>query len=519
MAEIRSIYGSIKLKDEASGAINSLKHSMEGFKEGLHNVNNVMGALGAAYIVDKIREFGMEMIHAAAEEETQAVRLKQLAGEGYDVLKESIEGAVKASHGLADETDLNKAANSALKFGASIDFVKDNISAIQQLSATMGMDVSETFQGMQNAINTGSIRFLRQSPILVQHIAEFKRIGQGYDEATKKRRELFMTQIFSAEQAKIAKDYAETLETTNGLLAKVRTQWEKMKEVIGGVLSVAFKPLLKIFGNLMEWLTTSERGIAILKTIVIALSIVIGTVLLASIYVVKTAVWELVVALWSTGIPELVLIIAGAVTALILIIDDLYVWMKGGTSVIGKWLGPFDVGIKKIKNMILSFKITLVDAFNSVIKFFKSIPNNIKEGWDSAINWVMSKLTDFAKWIKSLPGIKQISEWMSKTQSAVAESGTAPGIEGLAGGGKVRSGRSYLVGEQGPELFSPGQDGNISPNGSFEKGFTIGNLIGTLTINVSGGKEAGQAVEMAVMDALNHLSRTVLRSEMGMATT
>ena len=33
-----------------------------------------------------------------------------------------------------------------------------------------------------------------------------------------------------------------------------------------------------------------------------------------------------------------------------------------------------------------------------------------------------------------------------------------------AGGGQVLAGRSYIVGEAGPELFTPGIDGNISPN-------------------------------------------------------
>jgi lambda family phage tail tape measure protein len=36
-----------------------------------------------------------------------------------------------------------------------------------------------------------------------------------------------------------------------------------------------------------------------------------------------------------------------------------------------------------------------------------------------------------------------------------------------ANGGPVMGGKSYLVGERGPELFSPGASGMISPNGSF----------------------------------------------------
>jgi phage-related minor tail protein len=35
------------------------------------------------------------------------------------------------------------------------------------------------------------------------------------------------------------------------------------------------------------------------------------------------------------------------------------------------------------------------------------------------------------------------------------------------------SGGSYLVGEQGPELFTPSTSGNISPTGTFGSGATI----------------------------------------------
>ena len=41
-----------------------------------------------------------------------------------------------------------------------------------------------------------------------------------------------------------------------------------------------------------------------------------------------------------------------------------------------------------------------------------------------------------------------------------------PGIGGLfkANGGPVKAGGSYIVGERGPELFTPGSSGNITPN-------------------------------------------------------
>jgi hypothetical protein len=47
-----------------------------------------------------------------------------------------------------------------------------------------------------------------------------------------------------------------------------------------------------------------------------------------------------------------------------------------------------------------------------------------------------------------------------------------------ANGGPVMSGSSYIVGEQGPELFTPGTSGNITPNGGGGA---------NITVNVNGG--------------------------------
>jgi len=49
-----------------------------------------------------------------------------------------------------------------------------------------------------------------------------------------------------------------------------------------------------------------------------------------------------------------------------------------------------------------------------------------------------------------------------------------------AAGGPVMSGGTYLVGERGPELFTPGTSGSITPNNALGGGANI-------TVNVNGG--------------------------------
>lgn len=66
-----------------------------------------------------------------------------------------------------------------------------------------------------------------------------------------------------------------------------------------------------------------------------------------------------------------------------------------------------------------------------------------------------------------------------------------------AQGGNVMSGRTYLVGERGPELFSPGSNGRIHSNGSFGGGGG-GN---TIIVDMKNA--------MVSKDAMNELSRIV----------
>jgi hypothetical protein len=51
----------------------------------------------------------------------------------------------------------------------------------------------------------------------------------------------------------------------------------------------------------------------------------------------------------------------------------------------------------------------------------------------------------------------------------------------MAGGGDVSYGQSYLIGEEGPEIFTPSMSGSITPNSALGPGSDAG---GGLTVNV-----------------------------------
>jgi hypothetical protein len=90
--------------------------------------------------------------------------------------------------------------------------------------------------------------------------------------------------------------------------------------------------------------------------------------------------------------------------------------------------------------------------------------------------------------------------------------GLFKGIAGTrAAGGPVGAGKTYLVGEQGPELFTANQSGYISPNGAPMGGMSV---VIPQTINVAAGASrqdvviaADQARRAAVAEVFNLMQR------------
>ena len=76
---------------------------------------------------------------------------------------------------------------------------------------------------------------------------------------------------------------------------------------------------------------------------------------------------------------------------------------------------------------------------------------------------------------------------------------------GRASGGTVTGGRSYMVGEKGPELFTPGRTGSIAPSGSFGGANVVVNVDASgsqVQGNQPNAKALGSAIGAAVQAEL-----------------
>jgi hypothetical protein len=121
---------------------------------------------------------------------------------------------------------------------------------------------------------------------------------------------------------------------------------------------------------------------------------------------------------------------------------------------------------------------TLAPALGTVLGTALQVVGKLVSGLVSGFSKLVGLISDV------VDGIKAIINLVKNNPLVRGISGVIDNIfgGGRAAGGPVNAGTTYLVGEKGPELFTPSNSGNIIPNNRLG-GASGGN---TININVSG---------------------------------
>ena len=173
------------------------------------------------------------------------------------------------------------------------------------------------------------------------------------------------------------------------------------------------------------------------------------------------------------------------------------------------------------------------DKATEGMKKQKQLADELKEKWHQIGQTVKSDVT--ASIMSAIEGSQTLGESMSQILKRIADqamevainmalwgsvgSGGSGGIlggifSGIFGGGKknamggpVSGGTSYLVGERGPEIFTPHSSGNITPNHAIGGGGTVINVsvdANETNVSAQGGeaKQLGSAIAAAIQQQL-----------------
>ena len=152
-------------------------------------------------------------------------------------------------------------------------------------------------------------------------------------------------------------------------------------------------------------------------------------------------------------------------------LEPLRPFLEVFAKVIGVILLGALIAVVKILEVSL---IVLIQTLTKIIEVANTGIEKFKGIWDATT----TSISKVVGWIdKLINSIKRLNI----VQGAKNAIGNALGFGGArAGGGFVSPSKAYLVGEQGPELFVPGNNGNIIPNNR------LGGRGNIINVNISG---------------------------------
>jgi len=452
----------IKAKDEASATIKSMTASIKSFSKGMVAVGGaVTGALALA-------------VNAAGDAEVAMGKVSAI----LDTMGKNTPTVNKEIQKLADATlqlgfDNEDAALSITKlYQRTGDLTKahklNNLA--MDLARFKNISLDQATDAVGKAL-MGNTRVLRD-------------LGVEIDDTLTPMQNLEKAQKLVAGQsdkfAKSLKGQMQVLKATTG----------EITESIGGALLPVITSLLQqltpIINSFVQWTQENPKlfeGIVKVVAILGGLSIVLGTI-------------GLILPTIATGFAILfspITAITLAVTALIAAFVYLYKnWSDlqiAGTMI---WDG--------FKIMFANWVEYVVGIFNTFKETIKGIWNGIQDVFKTAID----NITDFFK-----PLTEAIDKIKDKIDRAFEKAQQLFGFGddgGRATGGGVQTGGSYIVGEKGPELFTPASNGSITPNYALQGGG--GN---TVIVNMNGGTYLDEGVAEMIGDKIIQNFKKIVR--------
>jgi hypothetical protein len=178
-----------------------------------------------------------------------------------------------------------------------------------------------------------------------------------------------------------------------------------------------------------------------------------------------------------------------------------------------------------VSGIIASLIATMYSLYNIIILLatdWKTIWTGIKEFIKEFIAYIKAEFADMATKLKSIissvttvfdPWIDKIKDaynWVKKLVDKASELGgnlIKKISGGKAVGGGVQVGNSYMVGEKGPELFTPASNGSITPN--YKMAGAGGGV--NLTINMNGGTYLDDTVAERIGDKIIQVFKRTAR--------
>ncbi len=158
-----------------------------------------------------------------------------------------------------------------------------------------------------------------------------------------------------------------------------------------------------------------------------------------------------------------------------------------------------DEQVKQIEN-----NIKARDELQKLNTLYAGIASTIETGLVDAIQGAINGTKTLGDVARSVFG--EIQRQLISFGVSSFLGGIFPGFFGRAEGGPVKAGGSYIVGERGPEMFSPGVSGTITPNHAMGGTTNVVVNVDASGSSVEGdeaqGRELGRLISVAVQSEI-----------------
>jgi len=411
--------------DDLKKNLNTGSNDVQTFGDKLTKFGKIAGAAFLAAGVAAVAYAGklaVDGVKAAIEDEAAQLRLaaslKNVTGATDAQIAATEDYILKTSlaNGVTDE-ELRPSLDRLVRSTKDVAEAQKLQSLALDIAAATGKSLTQVSESLAKAHdgNFGSL----------------KRLGVSIDE------NIIKSKDFDAATAVLAKTFKDQAsiqaDTFDGKMRRLKVAFDEGKETVGGFILDAITPMVSLFVD--KAIPAISEFAANFKDNVLP---------------ILKSVWDFIKGLFTPiieGVREAFANVSEAVSNNSTELNKFLVFVKAIYEFGKTYLAPF-IG----EVLGAAFKVLGV-AISGVIGFFSTLVGLIDKAYKA--------LVAFVNFIKNNPVTQGIA-------------GVFGG--GRASGGPVSAGTTYLVGENGPELFTSSSSGTIIPNGAMGGSGTTVNI-------------------------------------------
>lgn len=446
----------ITADDNASAVVNNFGKNVNKTSAGIGIAVAAMGTAAVAFGVSSVRAFA-ESERATKQLDAVLKSTGGSAGVTRDAAIELSQSLMKLT--AIDDDAILSAENMLLTFtSVGKDAFPEATKAILDTATAMNGGLKPSAEEMM-AI-TKQLGKALQDPDA--GLGALKRVGVNVDELQQKFTDSMPIQekqrLILQELSKEFGGSADATGTFGDKLAMLQVHLGNLQEKVGGIIATAMTPLLE---KLNEWI---EKNPVLTERIILAGLAVSGLIVVAwglntAVSILNTTMGIFNGVLGSTF---------GRLSILVGAIVGVYYWFQALAGIVNAGT-----------NQIANFNQNLINAMSRVQQAGGWLGRLV--GYFLDINHAAySAALAIDNLIHRIPIVGQLLPRMQQLN-----------FPGRAMGGPVSSNTPYMVGERGPELFVPQDNGQIIPNNKL--GGSSGG--GQTTININVGLMTGSAIE------------------------